>query len=377
MSLLENQMIKVLLIVRWPVGGIRTYLNYVFSSWESPKVQLHILTPNVPEVKILKEQMRSVQCVWHITASRYPSLKEFISGANGVLREYKFDLIHAHGFTSGLAIGWRLPFLKCPSIVTSHDVLNENQFYGFKGILKKRVISFFLNRFSIIHSVSNDAQVNLLKNISFINKEKCCVIPNGIAVEHFANALAVPLKDNLGLSSEVTLIGFFGRFMSQKGFSYLVEALERLEMRFPGKYKVLCFGSGGFIREEQADLEKRNLAHLFFFHDLVPDTAPYIKACDIVVVPSLWEACPLVPMEVLSSGTPLVATRCIGLREVCEDTPAVMVEPANGAALEDGIIEAQSKGKDQFSAFVKVAMSRYSIDNTRKRLQKMYVALVN
>ena len=203
------------------------------------------------------------------------------------------------------------------------------------------------------------------------------MIPNGIAVEHFANALAVPLKDNLGLSPEVTLIGFFGRFMSQKGFSYLVEALERLEMRFPGKYKVLCFGSGGFIREEQADLEKRNLAHLFFFHDLVPDTAPYIKACDIVVVPSLWEACPLVPMEVLSSGTPLVATRCIGLREVCEDTPAVMVEPANGAALEDGIIEAQSKGKDQFSAFVKVAMSRYSIDNTRKRLQKMYVALVN
>ena len=63
MSLLENQMIKVLLIVRWPVGGIRTYLNYVFSGWESPKVQLHILTPNVPEVEILKEQMRSVPCV--------------------------------------------------------------------------------------------------------------------------------------------------------------------------------------------------------------------------------------------------------------------------------------------------------------------------
>lgn len=375
--MLENQMIKVLLIVRWPVGGIRTYLNYVFSGWESPKVQLHILTPNVPEVEILKEQMRSVPCVWHITASRYPSLKEFISSTNGVLREYKFDLIHAHGFTSGLAIGWRLPFLKCPSIVTSHDVLNENQFYGFKGILKKWVISLFLNRFSIIHSVSNDAQINLLENIPFINKKKCCVIPNGIAVERFANALAAPIKDNLGLSSEVTLIGFFGRFMSQKGFTYLVAAMEKLEIRFPGKYKVICFGSGGFIREEKADLEKRKLSHLFLFHDLVPNIASYIKGCDLVAMPSLWEASGLVAMEVLAAGTPLVASKCIGLREVCEGSPTVLVEPANGAALEKGIIQAQSTGRAQFSAFVEIAKSRYSIDNTRGKLQKIYATLVN
>lgn len=369
--------IKVFLIVRWPVGGIRTYLNYVFANWESPEVELHVLTPDIPEVDVLKEQMRSINCVWYKTKSRDPGLKEFISSVNGVLRECKFDLIHAHGFTSGLAIGWRLPFLHCPSIITSHDVLSGKQFLGIKGKFQKVIMAISLNRFSVVHSVSNDAETNLKKNIPFISEKKCCVISNGIDVDHFLNAPTLLLKDTLNLSSDIALIGFFGRFMSQKGFRYFREAMERLESKFPGKYKAVCFGSGGYIREEKAYLEERKLTHLFIFHDLVPDTAPHIKGCDIVVVPSLWEACPLVPMEVLSSGIPLVATSCIGLREVCLNTPAVMVKPASAAALEAGIIEAQSRGREQFSAFVKVAKSRYSIDDTRKELQKLYARLVS
>jgi len=369
--------IKVFLIVRWPVGGIRTYLNYIFANWESPEVELHILTPDIPEVDVLKEQMRSTNCVWYKTESPDPGLKEFISCVNGVLHECKFDLIHAHGFTSGLAIGWRLPFLHCPSIITSHDVLSDKQFLGIKGKFQKAIMAISLNRFSVIHSVSNDAESNLRKNIPFISEKKCCVIPNGIDVNHFSNAPTLPLKDKLNLPSDIVLIGFFGRFMSQKGFAYLTDAIENLELRYPGKYRVVCFGSGGYVREERADLEKRNLMHLFIFHDLVSDIAPYIKGCDLVVMPSLWEASGLVAMEVLVAGTPLVASRCIGLKEVCCDSPAVLVEPANSAALEEGIIEAQSRSREELSAFIKVAKSRYSIENTRKKLQELYARLVS
>lgn len=370
-------MIKVLLIVRWPVGGIRTYLNYMFSNWESPEVELHILTPDIPEVEVLKKQMNSINCVWYKTRSPDPRLKEFISRVNGVLRECRFDLIHAHGFTSGLTIGWRLPFLRCPSIFTSHDVLCEKQFSGVKGALKKIIVSALLNRFSVIHSVSNDAKKNLLNNIPSISEKKCCVISNGIDVDRFSNAPTLPLKDMLGISSDIVLLGFFGRFMSQKGFRYLVEAMEKLESKFPGKYKVVCFGSGGFIREEKAALLKRKLEDLFLFYDFVPDTAPYIKGCDLVVMPSLWEASGLVAMEVLVAGTPLVASDCIGLSEVCYDSPAVLVEPANGVALERGIIETCSKGRAPFLAFVNTAKARYSINNTRAKLQNIYAVLVN
>src|SRR5690606_9743044 len=135
---------------------------------------------------------------------------------------------------------------------------------------------------------------------------------------------------------DTVLIGFFGRFMSQKGFKYLVAAMADLEQRFPGRYRVAWFGSGGFIREEKADLERCNLTHLFYMHDFVPDTAPYVKGCDIVAMTSLWEACGLVAMEVLAAGVPLVASRCVGLREVCKGSPAILVEPANAESLMAG-----------------------------------------
>src|SRR5690606_20718599 len=102
-----------------------------------------------------------------------------------------------------------------------------------------------------------------------------------------------------------------------------------------------------------------NLANLFYMHDFVADTAPYVKGCDLVVMPSLWEACPLLPMEVLSAGVPLVASRCIGLREVCEGTPAILVDPASAESLIAGLIAANSAPREVFGEYASKARKRY------------------
>lgn len=44
-------------------------------------------------------------------------------------------------------------------------------------------------------------------------------------------------------------------------------------------------------------------------------------------MPSRWVAFGLLAVEALCAGTPLIASDCIGLREVVEDTPAVVVPP--------------------------------------------------
>jgi glycosyltransferase involved in cell wall biosynthesis len=365
---------KIFLIVRWPVGGIRTFINYVYSDWTDFKIELHILTPKVMEVEVLKKQLTGVSCIWHTTATDKPTITEFSCAASKVMRTNNFDVVHAHGFTSALAVSPLIIFSKAGSIFTSHDVLRENQFVGLSGVCKKVLISIALNRFNVIHSVSNDADQNLKEFLPRVNKDKCRVILNGVDTQRFYSAKAIDLRTSLGISNEV-IIGFFGRFMSQKGFKYLVGAIRKLNEECPDKFRVVCFGSGAFIREEQSLLKELGLSHLFVFHDFVADTAPYIKGCDMVVMPSLWEACPLVPMEVLASGIPLVATKCIGLREVCEGTPTVMVEPADVDSLVEGIRSCIVVDKNRSEAYAKTAKERFSIDDVRRRISALYKAL--
>ena len=77
-----------------------------------------------------------------------------------------------------------------------------------------------------IHSVSHDAQENLLTYFPSLDRKKCRVIANGIEVARFAEISPRDLRSELELGEEHFLIGFMGRFMAQKGFRNLVEAVE-------------------------------------------------------------------------------------------------------------------------------------------------------
>lgn len=365
---------KILLVVRWPVGGIRTFINYIYRQEGAESYELHILVPKINEVEVLKNQLKSINCIWHITSSDKPGFREFMREGIKIIRKNNYSIIHAHGFTSAISLSPILPFVQGGKIFTSHDVLNEKQFSGIKGLVKKRIIAWALNRYDIIHSVSCDAQDNLKRHLPQVNGKKLRVIHNGVDTERFYSAQAAPLREHLGYAKEVKIIGFFGRFMSQKGFKYLIEAMGFLEKKVPGKYRVICFGAGSYIREEKQAIKDRGLDHAFYFHDFIPDTAPYVKGCDMVAMPSLWEAYSLVAMEVLSAGVPLVASSCIGLREACEGTPAIMVEPRNTISLVDGIEKASTIDRKLFADYADIAKLRFSVEENRKKINDLYEA---
>jgi len=368
---------KVLLIIRWPVGGIRTYINYIYASWEGMPLELHILTPDVPEVAYLKASLSGKNCHWYTTRSEVPGVFSFAIAARRVLAKYDFDLVHTHGFTSALATAWWLTFKRTRSLFTSHDVLLDRQFTGWRGSLKRLVLTWSLNRYEVIHSVSNDADKNLKQFLPGLRFDRCRVIPNAIDTERFFRAPPEYLQDIHGLQVNSTLIGYFGRFMEQKGFNDLVAAIEILNTKNLPSFHVVCFGSGGYIREEQLILKKKGLQDQFHFHPLVADIAPYIKGCDLVVMPSRWEACGLLAMEALTSGIRLVATRCIGLREVCEQTPAIMVDVASPPSLADGIIRARETPRADFEVYASVARERFSIVSTRREIESLYFELMS
>jgi glycosyltransferase involved in cell wall biosynthesis len=371
----EQNRKRVLIIVRWPGGGIRTFLRYVYRHFESKSFHFTILGPDLPELNVLLDDLNGLD-VKIIRVSERPSSYEFFKAIIKLVASGKFDLVHSQGFTSGICAALPSFLARVPHILTSHDVLSEKQFRGIVGQSKKIGMAIAFSMIQTIHSVSHDAQKNLLEFFPFLGKitGKCVVIRNGIEVERFVNAAPRELRNELGVGKDTFLIGFLGRFMSQKGFIYLVDAVEVLSKceHLSKKPLVVTFGEGEFIREEKAKISERGLGQYFRFLPFTPNVAGVIKALDVVVMPSLWEACPLLAMEVLVAGTPLIATSCIGLREVVRNTPTLVTPSRNGKALADGIeFFMMDDHKEIFRMFSTEATNLFNVKEQADKIRQL------
>jgi glycosyltransferase involved in cell wall biosynthesis len=98
-----------------------------------------------------------------------------------------------------------------------------------------------------------------------------------------------------------------------------------------------------------------------------------LRQLDLLVMPSLWEACPLLPMEAMAVGVPVLGSDCIGLREVLRDTPSSTV-PANNPeawsiALERAIAAPWTEAARAFAA---EARRRFDVLKPAKELARLF-----
>jgi len=371
--------IRILLVIRWPVGGIRTFIRYVYNNFDRSRYHVTMIGPDIPELKILLADLDGFDIV----------CRTFRSGASGLgiaamvlktVASERFDILHSQGFTAGLCSALPARLKKVKHIMTSHDILSERQFKGFQGFLKKKVLSFLLPLADVIHSVSKDAHDNLLDFIPVLkNRENCILIPNGIDVGRFSGHEKRDLRRELNLHEDSFIIGFMGRFMSQKGFIHLLEALEILN-RDPDllrKPVIAAFGFGGFVRETKRIVRDKKLESSVFFMPFTENSSSAIKGFDVLAMPSLWEAFGLLAAEAMTTGTPVIGTDCIGLREVLHGTPGIMVPPGDSKALAKALAnEIRNPSKKAAAEFQKTAMSRFDVRRQAAELQAVILNLI-
>lgn len=365
---------KILLVARWPVGGIRTYIRYIYSNIVFEDCQFTLIAPDLNLRDFLKDYLPNNRIKLHEAEDDNRSI---IRELRKCIKNNNYDLIHSHGFSAGAltAIATTLG-VPCPHVMTAHDVYRDELFKGIKGKLKWFSLNLLYRRLDAVLTVGKDCFDNFHEYMPLVNKKNIINIDHGVDVEKFSGALKVDYRKALSLPANKKIIGFFGRFMSQKGFSDLVAAIGILAKKFDEIHMpiVLTFGWGGFVREEYENIERLGLTKYFKQMPFTDDMPSAIKGVDMVVMPSRWEACGLLAMEVLSAGVALIGTNCIGLRCVLDGSPSHMVNPNDPDALALAI-EAQMTGNDvQFKEYQQVAIDRFGLDRPARELYEFYQA---
>jgi glycosyltransferase involved in cell wall biosynthesis len=146
-------------------------------------------------------------------------------------------------------------------------------------------------------------------------------------------ALRETLAEAWGISPQRPLILSVGRLAPQKNHVLAVEALAAV----PDAVLVIVGEGPQAAAVEQAAIDHR-VAERVVLAGLRPDARALIGAADVVVLPSRWEGLPLVALEALAAGTPLVATAVRGIRELLHhEVDALLVPPDEPQALADGL----------------------------------------
>ncbi|ETK33479.1 glycosyltransferase [Microbispora sp. ATCC PTA-5024] len=159
-----------------------------------------------------------------------------------------------------------------------------------------------------------------------------------VEVQRFWAARAAAVRQEFGVPRGALLVACVANFRPQKNHRMLVQAAaqvlaERRDALF------LLAGDGPLLEETARDVLRRGLADRVRVVGPVPDARRLVAAADLLVLASHYEGLPVVVMEALAAGVPVVSTDVGGVSElVVSGRNGFLTEPGSAAALAAGIV---------------------------------------
>ncbi len=173
--------------------------------------------------------------------------------------------------------------------------------------------------------------------------DRFAVAPNGVDPSRFHPADAASraqVRAVLGLPTDRFLILFAGRIDPEKGVERALEAMSRLEtsdfhLAVAGDANPGSFGGDRTGAQSYAEgLRSRHSNGAVTWLGRLPDVSSLLAAADAVVLPSLVpDSLPLIVLEALASGTPVIASAVGGIPEMLTGPLAANLIPVAEAEL--------------------------------------------
>jgi glycosyltransferase involved in cell wall biosynthesis len=373
--------IHILTVARYPLGGIRTYLRYTYGQFDRSKFRFTVAAVRYPGSSLTREDLPGFE-VDLLETDEASGIWGLLHSTRQALRRSPVDLIHSQGLSAGLVAilaDWRW---RHPHAITAHEPLRREQFSGVWGRCRQRLMAALLSRADFILCVTEDASLNFREFFPGLPPEKLMVVPNGIDTRPFAET-AARRRDSLASSrpnQSHFRFGFLGRFMPEKGFDTLIGAVAELarDGGTPASLRVLAVGRGDCIGRYKAEIHRQGLEAFFEFPGFQCSVADLLGEMDCVVIPSKWEAGPLVPMEAMVAGCPLIASDCPGLREVVRGTPALIARAGDPSSLAQQMKTAMDHAAElrgEFGDFASVAGDRFDVRRTAAAMEQIFSRL--
>jgi len=228
--------------------------------------------------------------------------------------------------------------------------------------------------------------VDLKKQVvaaGYIDDKIVTVIPHGIPEPDFDlsdNEAGEILRDKYNIPKENIIAVTSGRFVSQKGHKYLVEAAREITEKYP-TITFLLLGNGPLESKLKAKIAEYNLDKHFVFAGMLSNFNLELAGSDLMIHPSVEEPFGFSVLEGMRAGLPVVASKIGGIPEFAvNNKTALLIEPKNGKLISKAVLEflnSPEKLKDFGKAGKQRWFSDFRLDVMVDAWEKYFDNLIN
>lgn len=254
----------------------------------------------------------------------YPAERQ---AAHRLLQSLRPDVVHSHGYRPDVLDSGIARRMGIPTVTTIHGesfmggktrVYEWLQWYTYRRFDGVVAVSGRLQETALSHGVAPD-RVHLIRN----------AWPGGITFGTRESA-----RQELGLKEGEIAIGWLGRMIPVKGADVMLRAMAEASGSWT---RAVLIGDGSERPVLEALARQLGLAERVRFAGGIEGGARLLPAFDTFVLSSRSEGTPIVLLEAMAAGVPIIASRVGGVPDVISEAESVLVPSEDPGALAGAI----------------------------------------
>lgn len=228
--------------------------------------------------------------------------------------KYKFEYVYFTITPSGIA------FLRDALFVLFLKIFKVKFIFHLHGLGVQQSLSSSLLLKYIYYLVFNRSDVIILskkltKEVKNLRNIKIHILNNGIGTSE-----SYITKDKI---NKPVRILFLSNLIISKGILELINAIEQISLEGEKNFIVIIVGAEGDLTYAQLEeiVTKKNIKQFFKFLGAVygEKKEKLYKECDVFVLPTLKDTFPLVILEAMRSGLPIISTDTGAISEIIDN----------------------------------------------------------
>ncbi len=370
-------------------GGIEWYSLHITRELSNLGHEVHVFTQATKKADKPEDVIEGVR-IHRLPSYGFFYRAKYWPGISKKMCKYKLDAVMSLDYAQTQT--WQaLRYCRknnIPFSVLLYDIQSQKKpraFYKqipldlFDRLFARRIFNKCTNIF-----IRTQAVIPWLKKQD-IDLNKVHETPCGLTKDELTPGSPTDFYRRFGIRSQIIL--FLGRIRKQKGIFMLLDAFKNIQREIPDA-KLVYIGPDDkdydkleFTTQLKEIIIKDNIKNVFILEPLYgQDKNDALAACDILVLPSSYEAFGQVFLQAMAQRKPSVGTNAGGVPFVIDNgVNGLLIEPWDQIALENAL-EKLLKNKnlrDNFGASGHIKAQNYFYPNLAKELEKVLFRQIN